>query len=401
MADEARSHASSTAASAAAIRLEAVTKRYRGQAEAAVDALTLDVRPRELLVMVGPSGCGKTTTLRLINRLLDADEGWITVDGEDTARLDADSLRTRIGYVIQQVGLFPHMTVADNVATVPRVLGWDRARIARRVDDLLELLGLDPAEFRDRFPRELSGGQAQRVGVARAMAADPPILLMDEPFGSLDPITRARLQDELLRVQGSVAKTILLVTHDIDEAIKLGDRIAVVDRGARVLQIDPPGRVLSDPADDYVREFVGSGAALRRLGLIRVREVEPGRWPVRPRAAERHLVRDELIASGRPAALLLDEHGRPWRWVSARDLERGGEPGTEPGVPVSAELTPDATLHDALDAIVRGGIGAAAAVDDTGALHAVVDVEAIMAAADPSRHVERIASGEEAGLVLS
>ena len=399
MADEPRSHASSTAA--AAIRLEAVTKRHRGQAEAAVIALTLDVRPRELIVMVGPSGCGKTTTLRLINRLLDADEGWITVDGEDTARLDADSLRTRIGYVIQQVGLFPHMTVADNVATVPRVLGWDRARNARRVDDLLELLGLDPADFRDRFPRELSGGQAQRVCVARAMAADPPILLMDEPFGSLDPITRARLQDELLRVQGSVAKTILLVTHDIDEAIKLGDRIAVVDRGARVLQIDPPGRVQSDPADDYVREFVGSGAALRRLGLIRVGEVEGGRWPALPRAAERHLVRDELIASGRPAALLLDEGSRPWRWVTARDLERGGEPGTEPGVPASTTLTPEATLHDALDAIVRGGIGAAAAVDDAGALHAIVDLEAIMAAADPSRHVERTARGEEAGLVLS
>ena len=399
MADRPLSTASSP--TAAAIRLEAVTKRYRGQAEAAVDALTLDVRPRELLVMVGPSGCGKTTTLRRINRLLDADEGWITVDGEDTARLDADSLRTRIGYVIQQVGLFPHMTVADNVATVPRVLGWDRARIARRVDDLLELLGLEPADFRDRFPRELSGGQAQRVGVARAMAADPPILLMDEPFGSLDPITRARLQDELLRVQGSVAKTILLVTHDIDEAIKLGDRIAVVDRGARVLQVDPPGRVLSDPADDYVREFVGSGAALRRLGLIRVGEVDPGRWPALPRAAERHLVRDELIASGRPAALLLDEGRRPWRWVTARDLERGGEPGTEPGVPASTELTPEATLHDALDAIVRGGIGAAAAVDDAGALHAIVDVEAIMAAADPARHVERTARGEEAGLVLS
>ncbi|HEV2773430.1 MAG TPA: ABC transporter ATP-binding protein [Thermoleophilaceae bacterium] len=378
-----------------------MTKRYRGQAEAAVDALTLDVRPRELLVMVGPSGCGKTTTLRLINRLLDADEGWITVDGQDTARLDADSLRTRIGYVIQQVGLFPHMTVADNVATVPRVLGWDRARIARRVDDLLELLGLDPADFRDRFPRELSGGQAQRVGVARAMAADPPILLMDEPFGSLDPITRARLQDELLRVQGSVAKTILLVTHDIDEAIKLGDRIAVVDRGARVLQVDRPGRVLSDPADDYVREFVGSGAALRRLGLIRVGEVEPGRWPALPRAAERHIVRDELIASGRPAALLLDEGRRPWRWVTARDLERGGEPGTERGVPASTELTPEATLHEALDAIVRGGIGAAAAVDHAGALHAIVDLEAIMAAADPSRQVERTARGEEAGLVLS
>ncbi len=386
---------------AAAIRLEAVTKRYRGQAEPAVDALTLEVRPRELLVMVGPSGCGKTTTLRLINRLLDADEGWITVDGEDTASLDPDALRTRIGYVIQQVGLFPHMTVAENVATVPRVLGWDRARIARRAEELLELLGLDPADFGDRFPRELSGGQAQRVGVARAMAADPPILLMDEPFGSLDPITRARLQDELLRIQGSLAKTILLVTHDIDEAIKLGDRIAIVDRGARALQVAAPERVLSDPADDYVREFVGSGAALRRLGLLRVRELEPGHWPALPRAAERHVVRDELIASGRPAALLLDEAGRPWRWVTARELERGGEPGTEPGVPASAELTPAATLHEALDAIVRGGVGAAAAVGDGGALHAIVDLEAIMAAADPSRPSQRTAGGEEAGLVRS
>jgi osmoprotectant transport system ATP-binding protein len=199
--------ATASQAPGAEVRLEAVTKRYRRGAEPAVDALTLDVRPGELLVMVGPSGCGKTTTLRLINRLLTADEGWITIDGEDTARLDPDELRTRIGYVIQQVGLFPHMSVAENVGTVPRVLGWDRARIARRVNELLELLGLDPAAFRDRFPRELSGGQAQRVGVARAMAADPPILLMDEPFGSLDPITRARLQDELLRVRGSVARS--------------------------------------------------------------------------------------------------------------------------------------------------------------------------------------------------
>ncbi len=384
----------------AVIRFEAVTKRYRGQTDPAVDALTLEVGRGELVVMVGPSGCGKTTTLRLANRLLSAEEGWIYVEGEDTAELDPDRLRTRMGYVIQQVGLFPHMTVAENVATVPRMLGWDRARIDRRIDDLLELFALDPSGFRERFPRELSGGQAQRVGVARAMAADPPILLMDEPFGSLDPVNRARLQDELLRVQASVAKTILFVTHDIDEAVRIGDRIAVVERGARILQVDTPDRLLSDPADERVRGFVGAGASIRRLTLVRAGDVEPAGWPAIPATAERHAVRDELVGSGHPAALLLDEHRRPWRWVTAHDLERGG-PTSDPGVTAETELGPEANLHDVLDAIVRGGIGAVAVVRDDGSLHAILDLETIMGVARPRTAGEPAATGEnEPGLAV-
>ncbi|HYO35705.1 MAG TPA: ABC transporter ATP-binding protein, partial [Geodermatophilus sp.] len=256
------------------IRLEDVTKHYAGQDRPAVDSVTLDIPAGELVAFVGPSGCGKTTLLKMVNRLVEPSGGRIHLGDEDVTDQDADRLRRRIGYVIQAGGLFPHMTVGTNTGLVPRMLGWGAERTAERVDELLELVGLDPAVYRDRYPRELSGGQQQRVGVARALAADPPVLLMDEPFGAVDPVTRQRLQDELLRIQEELGKTILFVTHDVDEAVKLGDRIVVFDVGARVVQYDTPQRILAAPAEQYVADFVGAGATLKQLTLTRVADVE-------------------------------------------------------------------------------------------------------------------------------
>jgi osmoprotectant transport system ATP-binding protein len=267
------------------IRLDRVAKRYP-DGTVAVEELSLDVPPGEIAVLVGPSGCGKTTTMRMVNRLVEPTSGRIFVGGADVTRTDPVKLRRGIGYVIQQVGLFPHQTVAANVATVPRLLGWERRRSRARVDELLELVGLDPARHRDRYPHQLSGGQRQRVGVARALAADPPVLLMDEPFGAVDPVARDRLQAEFLRLQKQVRKTVVFVTHDIDEAIRLGDRIAVMREGGRLEQYADPATLLSSPATDFVADFVGSARTLRRLSVL---DVDVGRatpWPVvRPDAS--------------------------------------------------------------------------------------------------------------------
>jgi len=264
---------SRTAAAQPMIRLDAVSKCYPGQRADAISELSLDVSSGEIVVLVGPSGCGKTTTMRLINRLIEPSAGRIFLDGDDVTTVNADQLRRRIGYVIQQVGLFPHMSIADNIGLIPRTLGWDKTRIRARVDELLELVGLDTATYRDRYPKQLSGGQQQRVGVARALAADPPVMLMDEPFGAIDPITRDRLQDELLGLQAQIRKTIVIVTHDIQEAIKLGDRIAIFAEGGRLAQYDTPARILTEPADDFVASFIGAGAAVRGLGLEHVRDL--------------------------------------------------------------------------------------------------------------------------------
>jgi len=256
------------------ITFDHVSKHYPGNdAAGAVRDLTLEVPSGEIVVLVGPSGCGKTTTLKMINRLIEPSSGTIAIDGEDTRRRDANELRRSIGYVIQQVGLFPHQSVADNVATVPRLLGWERTRITARVNELLELVGLPPAQYAKRLPAELSGGERQRVGVARALAVDPNILLMDEPFGAIDPIARERLQRELLRLQQVVRKTIVFVTHDIDEAVKLGDRVALLSQGAVIEQYAPPAELLARPASDFVTSFLGEARMVRRLALIRLRDV--------------------------------------------------------------------------------------------------------------------------------
>lgn len=258
------------------IRMENVTKRYAESAPPSVDNLTLEVPEGSTVALIGPSGCGKTTTMRMINRLIEPSEGRIFVSGEDVTRADPVQLRRHIGYVIQNVGLFPHMTIAENIAAVPNLLGWDQPRIAKRTDELLDLVGLDPKEMLGRYPRQLSGGQRQRIGVARALAADPAVLLMDEPFGAIDPIARARLQDEFRQILSRVRKTVVLVTHDLDEAIRLGDRIAIMREG-RIVQYDTPDAILSRPADDFVSSFVGIDRAIKRLSLFSVADaVLPG-----------------------------------------------------------------------------------------------------------------------------
>src|ERR671938_542895 len=258
---------------AAEIVFKDVTKRYPGVRGPASEHLSLPIPAVEICFLVGPSGGGKTTAMKMVNRLIEITEGDITIDGESVRKLDVITLRRRIGYVIQHVGLFPHMSVADNIATVPRLLGWDKRRIRTRVAELLDLVGLEQ-EHANRYPAQLSGGQQQRVGLARAMAADPSVMLMDEPFGAIDPITRERLQDEFLRLHREVRKTVIFVTHDIDEAIKMGDRIAILHQGGVLAQYDTPEAILANPADDFVARFVGADRSLKRLALKRLADIE-------------------------------------------------------------------------------------------------------------------------------
>jgi osmoprotectant transport system ATP-binding protein len=261
----------------AVVELRNVTKRYGRQTEAAgaVNDLSMTVPAGEICVLVGPSGCGKTTTLRMVNRLVEPTSGQILIDGSDVATVEPTELRRGIGYVIQQIGLFPHQSIAQNVATVPMLLGWDKKRSEARVDELLSLVGLDPSRYRGRYPSELSGGERQRVGVARALAAEPPVMLMDEPFGAVDPIVRERLQDEFLRLHSTLGMTVMLVTHDIDEAIKMGTRVAVMRQDGYLEQYAPPGELLAHPASDFVAQFVGADRALKHLSLLTVRDLAP------------------------------------------------------------------------------------------------------------------------------
>ncbi|HEX6194495.1 MAG TPA: ABC transporter ATP-binding protein [Jiangellaceae bacterium] len=365
------------------IRLEELTKRYPGQL--AVDSVSMDIPEGEIVVFVGPSGCGKTTTLKMINRLIEPTSGQIYLQGENVTKINADELRRRIGYVIQQIGLFPHQNIARNIATVPRMLGWDKKRIAERVDELLEMVGMDPAMHRDRYPKELSGGQRQRVGVARAMAADPAVMLMDEPFGAIDPITRERLQNEFLRLQEEIKKTICFVTHDIDEAIKMGDRIAIFGNHHRIEQFDTPENILSGPANDFVEDFLGSGAALKRLHLRRVSDVDLTQWPTGGLDAGRQALRNQLAGQADHSfLLLLDGRRRPVRWVSDRDLARGEGPLERAGLPVTAVVEPHASLHDALDEMITSNVGCAVVVDH-GQYQGVVDIDTVMTAINALR----------------
>ncbi|QBI21473.1 ATP-binding cassette domain-containing protein [Egibacter rhizosphaerae] len=370
------------------IELRELTKRYPGAEEIAVDAIDMEIHEGEIVVLVGPSGCGKTTTLKMINRIIEPSSGRIIIEDRDVTHENPDHLRRRIGYVIQQVGLFPHQTVAQNIATVPRLLGWDRDQVTERVDELLSLVSLDPAQHRDRYPKELSGGQRQRVGVARALAADPPIMLMDEPFGAIDPINRDRLQNEFLRLQEEIQKTIVFVTHDIDEAIKMGDRIAIFGNDHRIQQFDVPERLLSEPANDFVDDFTGSGASLKRLNLQRVRDVELGDWPNLPSSTSRETLQERLAEIEQAFLLLLDEEGRPVRWVSERDLSR---PQWTPdvGLAVRAVVPERATLHDALDEMLTSNVGVAAVIDDQRRYLGVVDIDTIMTAVNTMRQETR------------
>ncbi|WP_347038077.1 ABC transporter ATP-binding protein [Glutamicibacter halophytocola] len=363
----------------ASIMLEEVTKTYPGQKKSAVGGLTLEIPAGSIVMFVGPSGCGKTTTLKMINRLIEPSSGKIVINGEDVTGMNGDELRRRIGYVIQAGGLFPHMTVATNIAMVPKMLGWSKEKIAARVDELLELVSLDPELYRDRFPKELSGGQQRRVGVARALAADPPVLLMDEPFGAVDPITRQRLQDELLNIQSEVQKTIVCVTHDFDEAVKLGDWIAIFNEGAQLEQYDSPERILANPASEFVENFIGSGAGLKQLTLTRVNEVDleeaittsPGK-----RASD---VLSQVQGAGRKYAVVLDSRGRPLRRLDRRQLSRAEIiDGTyDQSLPVVGE---QATLNDALDTMLVASSESALVTGRRDVLLGTITVQTVMEA---------------------
>ncbi|EST34110.1 hypothetical protein N566_18920 [Streptomycetaceae bacterium MP113-05] len=355
----------------AMIRLEALTKRYPGQRQAAVEGLDLDVPEGRIVTFVGPSGCGKTTTMKLINRLIEPTSGRIHLDGRDVTEVPAHVLRRNIGYTIQQGGLFPHRTVADNIATVPRLLGWDRARTAARVDELLELVGLAPETYRRRYPKQLSGGQQQRVGVARALGGDPQVMLMDEPFGAIDPLNRDALQNEFLRIQAEVRKTIVFVTHDIDEAVKMGDRIAIFGDGGVVHQYDTPERILADPADDFVSGFIGAGASVRRLSLTRLGGLPVPEWPTVPDSADGEELTAAARRGGRDHLLVLDGERRPTGWVRVDD----GAPGDR--LPLLTPLGPDTTLFDALDRMLAANSTALAVVDGDGRYRGVVQMDSV------------------------
>jgi osmoprotectant transport system ATP-binding protein len=377
------------------IDLRRVSKSYRGQKDPAVEDVSMTIRRGEIVVLVGPSGCGKTTTMKMINRLIEPTSGQIMLDGSDVTALDPTELRRRIGYVIQQVGLFPHMSVATNIGLVPKMLGWNRKRVDARVDELLHLVGLEPAQFRHRLPRQLSGGQQQRIGVARALAADPPVMLMDEPFGATDPLTRDRLQNEFLRLQEKLRKTIVFVTHDFDEAIKMGTRIAVLGERSKILQFDTPEELLAAPADQTVAQFIGAGASLKRLNLRRIDAVDWDEAQLARLDESPASVLRRLEESGEWAVLTVDSEHRPVQWVGLRDLEPGHDNLDGVGTPAPT-VEPHATLRDALDAMLAASCGCAVVVDDAGRYRGVLGIDRLMRAIGEMREVER---GRDRGLV--
>ena len=369
---------SATESTGVEIVLDHVSKRYAGQQKSAVEDVSMTIDAGEIVVFVGPSGCGKTTTMRMINRLIEPTSGSITIGGRDALSIPANELRRSIGYSIQQAGLFPHMTIEQNVALVPGLLKWDKKRVSARVEEMLSLVGLDPAIYARRFPRQLSGGQQQRVGVARALAADPPVLLMDEPFGAVDPITRASLQDELIRLHAEIGTTIVFVTHDFAEAVKLGDRIAVLGDQSSIQQYDTPEAILANPATEMVEGFVGKGALLQQLGLKRVRDVQ---LEQRPTAHENDPV-DQLAraidASDDDWGVIVDDRDRPVRWVRDHHL-RTAQNLRDVGVPADL-VSMSSTLQQALEAILSTGCVSAIVTGRNGRYEGVVVIETLMSA---------------------
>jgi osmoprotectant transport system ATP-binding protein len=354
------------------IELNRVTKIYPGAAQPAVDSVSLTVPQGEICVFIGPSGCGKTTLMRLINRLIPLTSGSISVDGKDIMTLNPIELRRQIGYVIQQVGLFPHMTVRDNIATVPKLLGWTKAKIDERVDELLGLVNLDPREFRDRYPRALSGGQAQRIGVARAMAADPTTMLMDEPFGAIDPINREVLQDEFLRIQAKLKKTIIFVTHDINEAIKMGQRVVLLQDG-RLVQAGLPDELLNRPANEFVKSFVGSDRVLKRLNLLKVRDAMMLN-PVHCHEEDlSEKVLEQMTKCDLAFLIVADQDQKLRGYVNQYDLR--GHKGIVADVVRKLTLTvsPERNLKEALSQMLSYDLGILVAVDEEGHIQGVLN----------------------------
>ncbi|HEV8488294.1 MAG TPA: ABC transporter ATP-binding protein [Candidatus Limnocylindrales bacterium] len=382
---------------AAVVEFDHVTKRYdvpTGKDKdkpvpGAVNDLVLKVPAGKICILVGPSGCGKTTSLKMVNRLIEPTSGRILIDGVDASTRELTELRRSIGYVIQQIGLFPHQTIGENVATVPRLLGWPKERLRERSEELLAIVGLDPAKYRDRFPSQLSGGERQRVGVARALAADPPIMLMDEPFGAVDPIVRDRLQNEFLRLQETIAKTILFVTHDIDEAIKMGDLVAVFQTGGILAQFGTPLEILAAPASEFVARFVGQDRGLKRLSLLRVSDV-----PMRPAATGRP---GDSAADARRRALddplryllLIDNANRPIGWIAHNDIPNEGVLTEAMANPSSPILNKRTTLKDALSLMLDADVQTGIVVDRTGAVQGLLGVDTI---------AEKMREGEHAAV---
>jgi osmoprotectant transport system ATP-binding protein len=352
-----------------------VTKRYPGADQPALAELDLEVPGGEICVFVGPSGSGKTTAMRMVNRMVEITEGDILVGDTSVRERSPAQLRREIGYVIQQIGLFPHRTVAANIATVPQLLGWSRDSVEARVEELLELVRIDP-ELRDRYPAQLSGGQQQRVGVARALAANPGVMLMDEPFGAVDPINRERLQNEFLRLQAEVRKTILFVTHDIDEAIKMGDRIAILREGGRLAQYATPAELLMAPADDFVEDFVGADRALKRLALMRVADINLWQAPLAHVGQATSEVRSKLEGAEVPYALVIDSERRPLGWLSEDDLSAEIVPA-RPNTSPDPVLDLDDVMRDALSDLLQAETRYAPVVDAEGRIAGVLSVEII------------------------
>ena len=388
---------------ASSVRYEGATKRYGNAAAPAVDRLTLEVPAGEICVLVGPSGCGKTTAMRMVNRTVEMSEGDILVGERSVRDREPAQLRREIGYVIQQIGLFPHRTISENIGAVPQLLGWKKDRIGARSAELLELIGLDP-ELGDRYPAQLSGGQQQRVGVARALAADPLVMLMDEPFGAIDPINRERLQNEFLRLQAEIRKTILFVTHDIDEAIKMGDRIAVMREGGRVEQYATPAELLMAPATEFVEDFVGADRALKRLALMRVADISLWEAPLAHVGQSTAEVRAKLARPDVevPYALLVDAERCPLGWLSDRDLAGDTVPD-RPDSPLGPVLDRDDVMRDALADLLQGEAQYAPVTDHRGRIDGVLSVEIISeflaspeAKSDEHSAVERPGGAEEA-----
>jgi osmoprotectant transport system ATP-binding protein len=383
----------------AIVQFDHVSKSYdpdatkSGKGPAAVNDLSLTVPAGKICILVGPSGCGKTTSLKMVNRLIEPTSGRITIDGVDVTTQELTTLRRRIGYVIQQVGLFPHQSIGENVATVPRLLGWPKARLRERSEELLALVGLEPGRYRDRYPSQLSGGERQRVGVARALAADPPIMLMDEPFGAVDPIVRDRLQNEFLRLQETIAKTILFVTHDIDEAIKMGDLVAVFQTGGILAQFGTPLEILAAPASEFVARFVGQDRGLKRLSLLRVSDValQPA-VTARPGDSSGDARRRALDDPQR-YLLMIDSSNRPLGWVAHGDIPGEGVLSESLANPVSPTVNKRTTLKDALSMMLDADVQTGIVVDRNGAVQGLLTVDAI---AEKMRAGEHVAAFDHA-----
>jgi osmoprotectant transport system ATP-binding protein len=385
---------------AATVRFDHVSKHYDrttvGRTPGAVNDLDLEIPAGRICVLVGPSGCGKTTSLKLVNRLIEPTSGRVLLDGVDVATREVTELRRGIGYVIQQVGLLPHQTVEENVTTVPRLLGWPAERRRARAEELLGMVGLDPATYAGRFPAQLSGGERQRVGVARALAVDPPVMLMDEPFGAVDPIVRDRLQNELLRLQEDLAKTIIFVTHDIDEAIKMGDLVAVMETGGRVAQFGPPADILARPASEFVARFVGADRGLKRLSLFRVGDV-PLEMPVTARPGDAAGPAAERVrAAGSGELLLVDEADRPVGWVPVERLPADGPVEVGHADPSSPAVDRRTTLKDALSMLLDQTARTAVVVDRDGRMRGVLTIATVIDWMRDARSAEPPASGPDA-----